>query len=62
MTSLDHTLAALAKPTRHGVIEFLRVQPRRVGDLAFEFGISAPAMSCHLRVLRVTALGGRGTD
>jgi DNA-binding transcriptional ArsR family regulator len=53
---LDRTLAALAEPTRRRVIDLLRVQPRRAGDLAFEFGMSAPAMSRHLRVLRVTGL------
>jgi len=62
MTSLDHTLAVLPEPTRHGVIELLRIQRHRVGDLAFEFGISAPGISRHLGVLRVTGLGRRGSE
>jgi DNA-binding transcriptional ArsR family regulator len=55
-TQLDTTLAALADPTRRRVVDLLRVQPRRAGELASEFRMSAPAMSRHLRVLRVTGL------
>jgi DNA-binding transcriptional ArsR family regulator len=55
-THLDGTLAALADPIRRRVIEILRVQPRRAGELASRFGMSAPAMSRHLRVLRVKGL------
>jgi DNA-binding transcriptional ArsR family regulator len=49
---LDGTLAALADPTRRRVVELLRQRPRRAGDLARAFRVSAPAMSRHLRVLR----------
>lgn len=57
MTSnLDHTLAALADPTRRGVVELLRKKPRRAGELAEAFDMSAPAMSRHLRVLRTNGL------
>lgn len=56
MTALDETLAALADPTRRGVVELLRREPRRAGDLARAMGASAPAMSRHLRVLRATGL------
>jgi DNA-binding transcriptional ArsR family regulator len=55
-TSLDGTLAALAEPTRRGVVDLLRVRPRRSGELASAFGMSAPAMSRHLRVLRLHGL------
>jgi DNA-binding transcriptional ArsR family regulator len=51
-TALDETLAALADPTRRRVVDELRRRPRRAGDLATAFGMSAPAMSRHLRVLR----------
>jgi DNA-binding transcriptional ArsR family regulator len=54
--ALDRTLAALADPTRRRVVDILRVRPRRAGELASAFGTSAPAMSRHLRVLRVTGL------
>lgn len=53
---LDKTFSALADPTRRRVVELLRKKPRRAGDLAAAFGMSAPAMSRHLRVLRRTRL------
>jgi DNA-binding transcriptional ArsR family regulator len=53
---LDRTLAALADPTRRRVLELLRERPRRAGELASAFRISAPAMSRHLRVLRTRGL------
>ncbi|MEZ4403308.1 MAG: metalloregulator ArsR/SmtB family transcription factor [Kofleriaceae bacterium] len=52
MTTLDDTLAALADPTRRAVIDTLRRGPRRAGELAAHLGVSAPALSRHLRVLR----------
>jgi DNA-binding transcriptional ArsR family regulator len=56
VTDLDRTLAALADPTRRGVIDLLRRKPRRAGELAEAFEMSPPAMSRHLRVLRATGL------
>lgn len=53
---LDATLAALADPTRRGVVDLLRERPRRAGELAAAFDVSAPAMSRHLRVLRTRGL------
>jgi DNA-binding transcriptional ArsR family regulator len=53
---LDSTLAALADPTRRGVIDLLRERPRRAGELAAAVNMSAPAMSRHLRVLRAGKL------
>jgi len=52
VSALDGTFAALADPTRRGVIDLLRRQPRRAGELAERLKTSAPAMSRHLRVLR----------
>jgi DNA-binding transcriptional ArsR family regulator len=54
--SLDGTLAALADPRRRGVIDLLRRKPRRAGELAAALGLTAPAVSRHLRVLRRTGL------
>ena len=54
--TLDETLAALADPIRRQVIERLIARPHRAGELADAFGISAPAMSRHLRVLRTRGL------
>lgn len=53
---LDQTLVALADPTRRGVVDLLSKKPRRAGELADAFGMSPPAMSRHLRVLRRTGL------
>jgi DNA-binding transcriptional ArsR family regulator len=53
---LDRTFAALADPTRRGVVELLRERPRRAGELAEAFRVSAPAISRHLRVLRTRGL------
>ncbi len=55
-TQLDRTFAALADPTRRRVVDLLHKRPRRAGELAAAFGMSAPAMSRHLRVLRQTGL------
>jgi len=54
--SLDQTLLALADPTRRGVIELLRRQPQRASELAEQLGMSRPAMSRHLKLLRKTGL------
>lgn len=53
---LDRTLAALADPHRRRVVELLRERPRRAGELAEAAGLSAPAMSRHLRTLRRSGL------
>jgi DNA-binding transcriptional ArsR family regulator len=55
-TDLDRTFSALADPTRRRVVDLLRKKPRRAGELAAAFGMSPPAMSRHLRVLRKTSL------
>lgn len=62
MTSLDGTLAALADPTRRGVIELLRAQPRRASEIADRLGLTRPAMSRHLRVLRTSGLVEPASD
>jgi DNA-binding transcriptional ArsR family regulator len=56
MKDLDATLSALADPTRRQVIDQLRTGPRRAGELAASAGMSAPAMSRHLRVLRASGI------
>ena len=49
---LDTTLTALADPTRRRVVELLRRDPRRAGDIAAAVGVTPAALSRHLRVLR----------
>jgi DNA-binding transcriptional ArsR family regulator len=43
--------SALADPARRQVVQLLGESPRRAGDLASAVGMSAPAMSRHLKVL-----------
>jgi DNA-binding transcriptional ArsR family regulator len=54
--AIDRTLAALAEPARRRVVDLLRERPHRAGELASATGLSAPAMSRHLRALRATGL------
>lgn len=55
-TEIDRTLAALADPTRRRVVDLLRKNPLRAGDIAAKLAMSAPAMSRHLRVLRKSGI------
>jgi len=50
-TSVAIVFAALADPARRQVVELLGQAPHRAGELAAAVGMSAPAMSRHLRVL-----------
>jgi DNA-binding transcriptional ArsR family regulator len=59
MTSLDHTFAALADPTRRAILARLAQGDATVGELAEPFAISLPAISRHLRVLETAALIAR---
>ena len=54
--SVDRTLAALADPERRRTVDLLRERPHRAGELATALGVSAPAMSRHLKVLRSSGL------
>ena len=46
------TLAVLAEPTRRLITDALRRSESSVGDLVAALGMSQPAVSKHLRVLR----------
>lgn len=50
--AVDRILGALADPTRRRTVDLLRERPRSAGELAAALGLSAPAMSRHLRALR----------
>jgi len=50
-TDLAPVLTALADPARRRVVQLLSDGPHRAGELAAASGISAPAMSRHLKVL-----------
>jgi DNA-binding transcriptional ArsR family regulator len=44
-------IQALSDPTRRQIVTLLSGGPKRAGELAAEVGMSAPAISRHLRVL-----------
>ena len=52
----EETIAALADPTRRRLVERLRERPHAVGELATHLGVSQPAVSQHLAVLRGVGL------
>lgn len=47
---------AIASPVRRALLDTLRQGPAPVRDLAADFSISRPAVSQHLRVLRLADL------
>lgn len=53
---LDATLFALADRHRRAVIDLLKKQPRRAGEIAIALSLTPPALSRHLRVLRRSGL------
>ncbi|MGV0585134.1 metalloregulator ArsR/SmtB family transcription factor [Mycobacteroides chelonae] len=56
LASIDRTLTALADPNRRRIVEVLRDQPRRAGELAHAVGLSPAALSRHLRTLKASEL------
>lgn len=50
------TFSVLAEPTRRGILDLLREQPRSVGELVELLGLTQPGTSKHLRVLREAGL------
>jgi DNA-binding transcriptional ArsR family regulator len=53
---IESTFAALSDPTRFQVIALLRSDRLSAGELARKCGMSGPAMSRHLRILRRSGL------
>lgn len=49
-------LQVLAEPNRQAILELLREGERPVGELVDELGLSQPAFSKHLRVLKEAGL------
>ena len=63
MTNLVETFAALADRTRLNIVERLLAEGElSAGDLTEGTGISAPAVSRHLKVLREAGVLRRRTD
>jgi DNA-binding transcriptional ArsR family regulator len=50
------TFTVVAEPARRGILDLLRDQPRSVGELVAQLGLSQPGMSKHLRILRDAGL------
>jgi DNA-binding transcriptional ArsR family regulator len=50
------TYAALAEPSRRRILDLLRVREHSVGELIPPLGLSQPAVSKHLKVLREAGL------
>ncbi|GAA2995038.1 ArsR/SmtB family transcription factor [Actinokineospora diospyrosa] len=50
------TFTVLAEPTRRRILDLLLVQPRSVGELVAELGLTQPGTSKHLKVLREAGL------
>jgi len=59
---LSRTFAALADPTRRGILARLTQGPANVGDLAEPYDLTFAAVSKHLRVLQDAGLVTRGRD
>jgi DNA-binding transcriptional ArsR family regulator len=53
---IDRTFAALADPTRRGVLEHLGRGSATISELAGPFGISLTGMKKHVRLLEDTGL------
>ena len=54
--NLDHTLIALADPTRRAILQRLSSGETRVTDLARPFDISLNSVSKHIRILERAGL------
>ena len=52
----------IAEPSRRRILDLLRGGDRPVGDLVEQLGLSQPAVSKHLRVLREAGLVVARTD
>lgn len=52
----------LAEPTRRRILDLLHDRERPVGELVDALGLSQPAVSKHLRVLRQTGLAEARVD
>ncbi len=59
---LDGVFAALADPTRRGILERLAQGEATVGELAAPYAISLPAVSRHVKVLERAGLLERRID
>lgn len=59
MKQLDHAFAALADPTRRGIVAHLARGEASVSDLVSLFSLTQPTISSHLKVLESAGLISR---
>jgi DNA-binding transcriptional ArsR family regulator len=59
---MSSTFEVLSEPTRRCILDLLLARERPVGDLVDAMGVSQPAVSKHLRVLRQAGLVEFRTD
>lgn len=59
MEQLDQTFAALADPTRRGIIARLAQGEATVSELVDQFDLTQPTISSHLKVLESAGLISR---
>jgi DNA-binding transcriptional ArsR family regulator len=57
-----NALEALADPTRRRIFELVAERPSPVGDLAARLPVTRPAVSQHLKVLRMAGLVAEHRD
>jgi DNA-binding transcriptional ArsR family regulator len=53
---MSQTIEVLAEPHRRQILDLLREAERSVGELVGALGVSQPAVSKHLRILREAGL------
>jgi DNA-binding transcriptional ArsR family regulator len=56
MHAMEQALRAIANPRRLAMLELVWDRERTAGDIATDSGLSAPATSQHLKVLREAGL------
>lgn len=59
MTQLDQAFAALADPTRRGIVVHLARDEASVSELVARFSLTQPTISSHLKVLESAGLISR---
>ena len=59
MQQLDQAFAALADPTRRGIVVHLARGEASVSDLVAKFDLTQPTISSHLKVLEAAGLISR---
>src|SRR5262245_34363092 len=60
MRQLDQAFAALADPTRRGIVVLLARGTATVSDLVGHFDLTQPTISSHLKALEAAGLISRG--